>query len=202
MFLLDSGAFTFLNCKKKVSINYLRTYLEDYIGFINRYKIKYFFELDIDSIIGYESVKRMTQQLEQKTGKQCIPVWHKSRGIKEWQRIISDYNYVAIGGFVTKEIKQSEYKYIPELLMMARYKNCKVHGLGFTGKDALKLDFYSIDSTAWLAPVRYGSLSYFNGREIQAIKKPKNTKLNRPYKELADISMYEYVKYQKYLRGD
>ena len=42
MFLLDSGAFTFMNGNKgKVDFN---QYLNDYINFINKYDIKYFFE--------------------------------------------------------------------------------------------------------------------------------------------------------------
>lgn len=48
MFLLDSGAFTFMNSNKgKTDFN---QYLKDYINFINKYDIKYFFELDIDSL--------------------------------------------------------------------------------------------------------------------------------------------------------
>ena len=79
MFLLDSGAFTFMNSnKKKVNFN---QYLNDYISFINKYDIKYFFELDIDSVVGYEKVKEMRAVLEKGTGKKCIPVWHKSRGL-------------------------------------------------------------------------------------------------------------------------
>ena len=38
-------------------------------------------------------------------------VWHKSRGKDYWLKMIKEYDYVAIGGIVTKEIKPSEYKY-------------------------------------------------------------------------------------------
>lgn len=71
MFLLDSGAFTFMNNNKgKIDFN---QYLKDYINFINKYDIKYFFELDIDSIVGHEKVKEMRAVLEKETGKKCIP---------------------------------------------------------------------------------------------------------------------------------
>ena len=50
MFLLDSGAFTFMNSQKgKIDFD---EYLTRYINFINKYDIKYFFELDVDSIVG------------------------------------------------------------------------------------------------------------------------------------------------------
>ena len=53
-FLLDSGAFTFAASKKTEDWD---RYLERYADFINTYDIKHFFELDIDSIVGYDKVK-------------------------------------------------------------------------------------------------------------------------------------------------
>lgn len=69
MFLLDSGAFTFMHgieaSSKPVDWN---GYLSRYIAFINRYGIENFFELDVDAIIGYDAVKRMRARLEAETG--------------------------------------------------------------------------------------------------------------------------------------
>ena len=92
MFLLDSGAFTFMSNTKKAKVNW-KEYIDSYIEFINKHDIKYFFELDIDVVVGYENVKKITKYIEQKTNKQCIPVWHKSRGLEEWERLTKEYNY-------------------------------------------------------------------------------------------------------------
>ncbi|EJD5656907.1 hypothetical protein M2L77_000509 [Staphylococcus pseudintermedius] len=57
MFLLDSGAFTYMAEIKNsgsVKINFDR-YVEEYATFINKYDIQYFFELDIDSVVGLET---------------------------------------------------------------------------------------------------------------------------------------------------
>lgn len=43
-FLLDSGAFTFMNSGKKV---HWKTYVDEYIEFINRHDVQQFFELDL-----------------------------------------------------------------------------------------------------------------------------------------------------------
>ena len=60
-FMLDSGAFTFMNnCKK--NINWYE-YIDQYIDFINRNNIDLFFELDIDGIVGYEEVKKMRKYI-------------------------------------------------------------------------------------------------------------------------------------------
>lgn len=185
MFLLDSGAFTFLNQieKKGKSVDFDQ-YLNDYISFINRHDIKYFFELDIDSVVGYPKVLQMRKKLEKETGKKCIPVWHKSRGIGEWKKIVKDYDYVAIGGIVTKEIKPSEHKFFTPLLEIARKENCKVHGLGFTNiKGIKKYNFYSVDSTSWIGS-KFGNVYDYDTKE----NRPYNIsdKVGRPVKRKND----------------
>ena len=74
MFLLDSGAFTFMHgveaSTKPVDWD---GYLSRYIDFINRHNVQHFFELDVDIIVGYDAVKRMRARLEAETGKQSIP---------------------------------------------------------------------------------------------------------------------------------
>ena len=145
LFLLDSGAFTFMsNSKKAVDWD---EYLQRYIDFINKYDVKYFFELDIDAVVGYERVKELRRKLEAGTGKKCIPVWHKSRGIEEYKKHCEEYDYIAIGGLVTKEITREEYPLMKKLVMYARKNGTRVHGLGFSEKDIHSYGFYSCDST-------------------------------------------------------
>ena len=87
-FLLDSGAFTFMQGKGG-SPNW-DEYIERYANFIKENKVQKYFELDIDSVVGYERVKKYRRQLEALVGWQCIPVWHKSRGIKEFQKCVTN----------------------------------------------------------------------------------------------------------------
>lgn len=106
-FLLDSGAFTFMqNTKTKINWD---EYVERYAKFIKDNNIKHFFELDIDSIVGIKEVERLRNKLETLSERKCIPVWHKSRGLEYWKKMCKEYNYIAIGGIVTKEIKATEY---------------------------------------------------------------------------------------------
>ena len=198
-FLLDSGAFTFMsNSKKKVDWD---EYVESYAKFINDNSIKYFFELDIDNIVGIKEVERLRNKLERLTQKKCIPVWHKSRGIEYWQKMCEDYDYVAIGGIVTKEIKQQDYKYFIPLLKIAKENNCKVHGLGFTNLKSLsKYPFYSVDSTSWKSGNRFGTLYLFKENKLIQIKKPENKRMvtNEKYGMVEKFIFNEWVKFQKY----
>ena len=195
-FVLDSGAFTFMN-NTKININW-KEYVDKYAEFIRENDIKYFFELDIDVIIGYEEVKKLTKYLEEKAGRKCIPVWHKSRGLDEWYRLVKEYDYVAIGGIVTNEIPRQEYKYFPQLIKIAHQNNCKVHGLGFTSMKWLKkCHFDSVDSTSWLSGGRFGQLHIFRNGNMKQVSYKDKRAINRN-KEIDSFNLKEWIKFQNY----
>ena len=192
-FLLDSGAFTFMSGTGKADFD---EYLTKYIDFINKQDIKYFFELDVDSVVGYDKVKEYRKRLEKETGKKCIPVWHKSRGKEEFLKMCDEYDYVAIGGIVTKEITKDQYPFFTWFLNEAHKRGCKVHGLGFTAtKELHKYHFDTVDSTNWLSGGRFGQLHTFNGRYIES-KSYKNKRA--VYKAIDSHNLKEWVKFQRY----
>lgn len=163
MFLLDSGAFTFMSGTGKADFD---EYLTKYIDFINKCDIKYFFELDVDSVVGYEKVKEYRKRLEKETGKKCIPVWHKSRGKDEFLKMCDEYDYVAIGGIVTKEITKDQYPFFTWFINEAHKRKCKIHGLGFTDTGLLnKYKFDSVDSSSWISGTRFGHIYTFDGKK-------------------------------------
>lgn len=194
-FLLDSGAFTFINNNKgRVNFN---EYVDKYIKFINEHDIKHFFELDIDAVLGYQEVLQIRKKIEQQTKKKCIPVWHRSRGKEDFKRMCQEYSYVALGGLAIKEIKPKEYDYLYWFTDYAHKNNCKIHGLGFTGQNAIKYNFDTVDSTSWLQARRFGELSKFDGEKMIRLKVDKKTKKGKP--EILEFNLKEWIKYQKYL---
>lgn len=195
-FLLDSGAFTFMQ-NTGTRINW-DDYIERYAAFIKQNNVQKFFELDIDSVVGYEKVLQYRKKLEQLVGRQSIPVWHKSRGIEEYKRHCYEYPYVSIGGYVIKEIKPDEYKNFPAMIRYAHQNNAKVHCLGFTKlSDLEKYHFDSVDSTAWTTGNRFGYVYKFDGRTVKKIDVPKGKRL-ADAKTVALINFQEWVKFQKY----
>lgn len=194
-FLLDSGAFTFMQ-NSKSHLNW-DEYIDMYCDFINRNKIQKFFELDIDSVVGYDKVKEYRKTIEQKTGKQVIPVWHKSRGVKDYLRMCEKYDYIAIGGIVSKEIKPAHYPLFTNLIAEAHKRGTKVHGLGFTSLIGItKYPFDSVDSTAWTTGNRFGYLYKFNGETMVKINAPKGKRLKGV--EAALNNYTEWMKFQKW----
>ena len=196
--ILDSGAFSFLG-KKAINSKGIdwEVYADAYAEFVDANNIKLYMELDIDNIVGYSRVKELTRRIEKKTNKQCIPVWHKARGVKEYLRLCDEYNYIAIGGIVSGEIKQNQYNGFIQLISEAHKRNCKVHGLGFTYITQLpKYHFDSVDSTSWTFG-RYGHHWVFNGRTISMIRKPPGVRC-RKMSELQRCNLLEWIKYSDY----
>lgn len=197
-FLLDSGAFTFFSSGKHVDWG---EYVTKYVNFINKNDVKLFFELDIDSLVGYENVLKIRKRLEVETGKKCIPVWHKSRGKDEFLKMCDEYEYVAIGGIVSKEITRNEYKYFPWFINEAHKRGAKIHGLGFTSMGGLeKYHFDSVDSSSWTTGNRFGFVNKFDGKTIKTYDKPQGQRF-KSAQEVAVHNFNEWLKFQRYAKS-
>lgn len=197
-FLLDSGAFTFIKGNHNNKCNWDK-YVEEYADFINKYDIKLFFELDIDSIVGLTEVERLRNKLEKLTNKQCIPVWHKNRGKQYFINMCKEYPYVGLGGIAIKEIKRNDFEKMFNWFIKTAHENrAKIHGLGYTSVSNLKYyHFDSVDSTAWLHGNIGGFIYLFNEQTetMEKFKKP-NTSL-KSY-EGAKHNFREWVKLSIY----
>ena len=168
MFLLDSGAFTFMNSGANLNFD---KYLEQYAEFIKANDIQHYFELDLDTIIGVDNTKKMTRRLETITGKQCIPVFHKCRGIDAWRGMCKDYGYVAIGASgLTAECKGVKNDDIlKRMLDIAHEQGTEVHGLGYTRLSNINnttVPFDSVDSSSCLSGGRFGTIYKFTGNSL------------------------------------
>jgi hypothetical protein len=199
MFLLDSGAFSFLkNNSLRVDFD---DYLKKYIHFINKHNVKYFFELDIDSVVGLSKVEKYREILERETGKKCIPVWHKSRGKQYFIDMVKEYDYVAVGGIAIKVIKKSEYKYLSWFVRTAHEHGAQIHGLGFSDTKYMELTrFDSVDSTTWSGGGRFGKLYKFDGEKIIITASSQTLTGKRFIKSRGDLhNILEWLKYVNYL---
>lgn len=201
-FILDSGAFTFCGTGKFDKSKF-DEYIEKYADFIKRNKVEKFFELDVDSIMGYEKVLEYRERLERLTGKQPIPVWHISRGKEEFIRHCDEYPYVALGGYVaaikSSDPRQKAYvRSYPWFINEAHKRGAKIHGLGYTSLQGLTMHhFDSVDSTAWTTGNRFGYIYQFDGRTIRKYDAPKGKRIGDP-KKAALINFMEWIKFQQY----
>ena len=199
-FLLDSGAFSYLN-GQQITRKTMEEYVKKYIAFIQKYHVKYFFEMDVDAIFGLQAVEEWREQIERETGRKCIPVWHKERGVAYWKDLCRKYDYIAIGGLVLGAKKQ-EYPAYQKLVEYAAVRGVKVHGLGFTKTSLLpEYPFYSVDSSSWLTGAVRGKQkqTFQEGRIVAKRIDSKGKKLYTG--KLCAYNMGQWVKYQKYMEG-
>lgn len=198
-FLLDSGAYTFMQNQKSTNIDWDK-YIEKYADFINRNKIKKYFELDIDGVVGYEKVKEYRKRLEDLTGVPSIPVWHNNRGKEEFVKMCEEYPYVAVGGLVggNSEYSKKYWKFFPWFINTAHEHGAKIHALGFTSLEGItKYHFDSVDSTAWTGGNRFGFVYHFDGKTMKKYDVPKGKRLGDS-KKVALINYTEWLKFQRY----
>ena len=201
-FILDSGAFTFIHGNTTPTIKEIEQFTYKYIEFINKYDIEYFFEMDIDKVIGLKKVEELRELIEKETNKKTIPVFHQERGLQYFHDMIDNYNYVALGGSANN-VKSSKYKkFFPYFIQEAKKKNCKIHGLGFTALSKLMLpqyNFDSVDSTTWLHGHRFSNLFRFTGKEMKCIT--LDTSKKKDLKELCKVNLKEWIKFCNYMGG-
>ena len=197
-FLLDSGAFTFMQGTKG-AVNW-EEYIERYADFVNRNKVEKFFELDVDSVVGFEKVLQFRAKLERLTGRQPIPVWHGNRGTKQFEIDSKEYPYVAIGGLVTGkgEYARRLWGAFPWFINTAHKNGAKIHALGFTSLDGItKFHFDSVDSTAWTTGNRFGYIYHFDGKTMRKHDAPAGHRINDA-RVAALINYTEWIKFQRY----
>ena len=136
------------------------------------------------------------------TGKQCIPVWHKIRGLDEYKKMCDEYPYVAVGASGKNEDSawvKTHPDLLRQLVRMAHSKNAKIHGLGYTNLKLLPtMHFDSVDSTTWTIGSRYGCLCKFDGKSIKKSRAPEGKRLIGDMK-VTLINYVEWIKYQQYM---
>jgi hypothetical protein len=202
-FLLDSGAFSFFGGGKGDSVDW-KQYAIDYSNFINKYQVDNFIELDIERISNIQLVEYLRKLIQDKTGKNPISVWRPMRGIDYWYKMIQESDYVAIsasGMYDSGWTRGGDsYKILRKMIQEAKKENCKVHGLGYTDLKHLdKVNFHSVDSTAWLYGNRGGYIYQFDGKTLNKIK-PKGMRLIG--RKAAVHNFSEWVKFSKHAENN
>ena len=199
-FLLDSGAFTFINSSKKQTVDWNR-YVDKYADFVRENRIRNYFELDIDSIVGLKEVERLRCRLERRVGWQSIPVFHINRGFDYFRYMCKDWKYVAFGGIRTDGYSTATLeKYFPLFIREAHINSTKLHAFGYMASAGLeRYKFDTVDSSSWMHS-RFGQYAVFkNGRiEYYTKNKLKRGRLKMTEQECKEHNLMEFLKYQRY----
>ncbi len=193
--MIDSGAFSFQRGKKVDWLKYTKEYAE-FIKKFDRPNVVGYFEMDVDNIIGYDKVLELRKVLEDVSNK-IIPVWHKNRGLQEYQKMCREYagKVVAITGFKNEDIKDEQYVMF---LKYAKKYNCRLHCLGMTRKKILdKVPFDYVDSSSWLQSAVYGVIEGKGKVSKKYSKIKRDVVFMENYKNGMKLQEHYYDKWKK-----
>ena len=157
--LVDSGAHSF---QKGARVDW-KAYTHQYAAFIRAFdtpNVIGYFEMDVDNVLGYPRVQTLRDILLTESGhpSKIIPVWHRGRGIKDFQTMCQERTgcIAAITGFKNEDIIDEQY---PMFLKYAHAQGTKLHCLGMTRKDILeRVPFDYTDSSSWVQHSLYGRI--------------------------------------------
>lgn len=161
---IDSGGFTATSMGAQINIDEYCTYLLHNGSHFDCYA-----NLDV---IGNQVLTRRNQRVMEDRGLTPLPVFHVGSGFKELKRLCEKYEYIAIGGMVPyATYADSLIPFLDRVFRIAGETN--LHGFGCTSFNTLmRYPWYSVDSTTWMAGLRYGQVSIFDRStlEIKRIK--------------------------------
>ena len=197
-FILDSGVFTMINSGKRFDII---KYVDEYADFVKSNGIKQYVEMDVDQIYGVEQTRKIRDRLEGRVGWQSIPVWHTIRGKESFIEDCKQYDYIALGYFLTEGLPPNlTKKYAKAFVTKAHSLNCKIHGLGFTQTTILnQIPFDSVDSSTWAASRRYRVVSQYDpiNHVMKNVPRPEGKRMkSKVHIELGRISFQQWKMYQ------
>ncbi len=143
----DSGAFSAYSSGKKIN-------LSNYCLYLKSIRPTIYAGLDV---IG-DPVKTIENQkyMEGEFGLNPIPTFHVGEELKHLERLLKDYDYIALGGMVMAGNLKSFLDKVWQVILQSK-PELKVHGFGMTSqKNIERYPWYSIDSTSYDRATRFG----------------------------------------------
>jgi len=153
---------------------YFKAYLEWAVD--NEQNVDYFVELDLQELVGRKKVDEWLR-LWQKAGlaHRVIRVWH---GNVDSARDFEDMCATTPSRYIAIEGLRPGRAALPyrEMALRAYSEQCRLHGLALCNSSVLlQAPFYSVDSSSYLGPRRFGSFIFYDPRKfaVQTCRNPQ-----------------------------
>ena len=223
---IDSGAYTYQNDPKYEQ--YTEEQWEDqivkYLDWAKRHKDQIFAIADLDlqylPNVGYEKVyewrKKYFEPFMLETGIPVCFIYHED-GLDVWEYMCQRYPYVGLSLAIDKVDGGSAQ--LRDMFKIAEKYNTLTQGMASTNTKLLtQYPFYTVDSTTWLAGLKYGEISVWNQNHMSRVKKQdfetKAFPLIQTYDhdfnfdlireedttEMIRVNAYAFVQAEKYVR--
>jgi len=168
-YLLDSGGYS-------ARVRGVKIGVKKYADYLNKHQLKFAFNLDPPD--NNESLHNL-YYLQENTNTYIIPIYHSPEyKDPKWRGIIDyyaeNYPFIGLGGIAGREVGQEMTEKFLNYVFSRTTNKVAVHGLGTTRRDLItKFPFYSVDSTSWMQPMRFGG-SITHSKEMAKVRARKN----------------------------
>lgn len=224
---IDSGAFTYQNDPKyeEYTNEQWENQIVEYLTWAKKHKGQIFAIADLDlqylPNVGYEVVaewrKKYFEPFMLETGIPVCFIWHSCDGLDVWEYMCKRYPYTGLSLAVDKADNGSNI--LHEMFRIAEKHNTLCQGMASTNTKLLtQYPFYTVDSTTWLAGLKYGEISVWKSTKMSRIKKqdfetkafPIISTYDRSFDfdlirqedttEMIKVNAYAFVQAEKYVR--
>lgn len=223
---IDSGAYTYQNDPKyeEYTEEQWEKQIKEYLAWGRKHKDQIFAMADLDlqylPNVGYEKVyewrKKYFEPFMLETGVPVCFIYHED-GLDVWDYMCKRYPYVGLSLAIDKVENGSAI--LREMFKIAEKHNTLCQGMASTNtKMLVQYPFYTVDSTTWLAGLKYGEISVWTGTKMTRVKKQdfetKAFPLIANYSEHFDfdliraedstemirVNAYAFIEAEKYVR--
>lgn len=157
--LIDSGAFTAFTKGKTIS-------LDAYAAFLEKWRGCWDHAITLDVIGDPVRTAAQTRKLHER-GLPVMPVFTKGGDLREFDAMVKDAGYVAVGGTVGLGTKPQRER-VAMLQRRAADLGGGIHALGVGSLSSLRAARpYSADASSISGAFRFGTVVYYDGREVR-----------------------------------
>jgi hypothetical protein len=159
--LIDSGAFTAWSKGRPIK-------LDAYAEFLERWRGCWDHAITLDVIGDGDATKRNTRRLHER-GLPVMPVFTRGDKLADFDAMVKDAGYVAVGGTVGMGAKPQRER-VAMLQRRAQDLGGGIHALGVGSITALRMARpYSGDTSMLSSAFKYGKFVYFDGRDVKVL---------------------------------
>lgn len=155
--LLDSGGFSARTRGVQIDIH-------AYARYLNEHRIELAFNLDTNDVA--ETLANQAILVKECPATTIIPVYHISDYASDEHRDLlrqfedDGFDFVGLGGVVRSGFSAAYKERFYRHSFRTVRDRVRLHGLGITGETTMRaFPWFSVDSTSWLAPTKYGRSS-------------------------------------------
>lgn len=169
--MIDSGAFTAWSKGRSIE-------LAEYAEYLTRWGGCWDHAITLD-VIGDPAASRVNTRRLHEMGLPVMPVFTRTDSLAEFDAMVTDVGYVAVGGLVGLPSSAQRAR-AAMLQRRAQAAGGGIHALGIGSMTSLRaVRPYSADASSVSGAFRFGSVVYFDGKEIRNTALSDTARLTR-----------------------